>query len=366
MMIDNQTLDYCDFSLQSAKFSQLGNAAQASTQSASSSLSVLELKNNCSIASSDATTGGSPFAPAPTDPKLGFGGLTISVSDWRCKHTLGASVSHVIDESHRDKVLIRVRRETFNHLASWLEDATQHANANMTIMLIGDKCDLAHRRAVSTEEGIGTVMVASIVNPNRCREENACCLIRSTLTSAQKSVIGFPYSTKSADVALILISKLGGFRLYVMRDLTGKSTTPPPPATAPVTGDTMEAIDQNGPASSTILAITKDVLHLEGFRLFLIELQMTDWLGTSEDQERLKGNERLHHAKSIIDLFYQKQIVKEGQVICYVEQLGGDLSIESDVGGEVIKILRDDGEPVGYGDGLIAILPSFPGFKKLQ
>lgn len=46
-----------------------------------------------------------------------------------------------------------LRRETFNHLASWLEDARQHANANMTIMLIGNKCDLAHRRAVSTEEG---------------------------------------------------------------------------------------------------------------------------------------------------------------------------------------------------------------------
>jgi Ras-related protein Rab-2A len=45
------------------------------------------------------------------------------------------------------------RRETFNHLASWLEDARQHANANMTIMLIGNKCDLSHRRAVSYEEG---------------------------------------------------------------------------------------------------------------------------------------------------------------------------------------------------------------------
>lgn len=34
------------------------------------------------------------------------------------------------------------RRETFNHLASWLEDARQHANPNMTIMLIGNKNDL--------------------------------------------------------------------------------------------------------------------------------------------------------------------------------------------------------------------------------
>ncbi|XP_044462773.1 ras-related protein RABB1c-like [Mangifera indica] len=46
-----------------------------------------------------------------------------------------------------------VTRETFNHLTSWLEDARQHANANMTVMLIGNKCDLAHRRAVSTVEG---------------------------------------------------------------------------------------------------------------------------------------------------------------------------------------------------------------------
>mmetsp|Transcript_27510 Transcript_27510/g.50768 ORF Transcript_27510/g.50768 Transcript_27510/m.50768 type:complete len:215 (-) Transcript_27510:1098-1742(-) len=45
------------------------------------------------------------------------------------------------------------RRETFNHLATWLEDARQHANPEMTIMLIGNKSDLAHRRAVSYEEG---------------------------------------------------------------------------------------------------------------------------------------------------------------------------------------------------------------------
>jgi Ras-related protein Rab-2A len=50
-------------------------------------------------------------------------------------------------------ICVFFRRETFNHLASWLEDARQHANSNMTIMLIGNKCDLAHRRAVSTEEG---------------------------------------------------------------------------------------------------------------------------------------------------------------------------------------------------------------------
>lgn len=40
------------------------------------------------------------------------------------------------------------RRETFDHLASWLEDARQHANPNMTIMLIGNKADLSVREHI--------------------------------------------------------------------------------------------------------------------------------------------------------------------------------------------------------------------------
>ena len=38
------------------------------------------------------------------------------------------------------------RRETFNHLTRWLEEARQNANSNMVIMLIGNKSDLDHRR----------------------------------------------------------------------------------------------------------------------------------------------------------------------------------------------------------------------------
>jgi len=45
------------------------------------------------------------------------------------------------------------RRDTFNHLTRWLEEALQNGNKNMTIMLIGNKSDLEHRRQVTTEEG---------------------------------------------------------------------------------------------------------------------------------------------------------------------------------------------------------------------
>jgi Ras-related protein Rab-2A len=45
------------------------------------------------------------------------------------------------------------RRDTFLHLSRWLEEAKQHAHENMVILLIGNKNDLEHRRAVSTAEG---------------------------------------------------------------------------------------------------------------------------------------------------------------------------------------------------------------------
>ena len=45
------------------------------------------------------------------------------------------------------------RRETFEHLTTWLEDARQHSSTNMVIMLIGNKCDLEDIRAVTKEEG---------------------------------------------------------------------------------------------------------------------------------------------------------------------------------------------------------------------
>mmetsp|Transcript_684 Transcript_684/g.1619 ORF Transcript_684/g.1619 Transcript_684/m.1619 type:complete len:213 (+) Transcript_684:95-733(+) len=44
------------------------------------------------------------------------------------------------------------RRDTFNHLTRWLEEARANANPNMAIMLIGNKSDL-ERREVSFEEG---------------------------------------------------------------------------------------------------------------------------------------------------------------------------------------------------------------------
>ena len=45
------------------------------------------------------------------------------------------------------------RRDTFQHLESWLSDARQHANPEMAIILVGNKADLDAKRQVTREEG---------------------------------------------------------------------------------------------------------------------------------------------------------------------------------------------------------------------
>eukprot|EP01105_Mastigella_eilhardi_P022737 TRINITY_DN5649_c0_g2_i1.p1 TRINITY_DN5649_c0_g2~~TRINITY_DN5649_c0_g2_i1.p1 ORF type:complete len:237 (+),score=74.89 TRINITY_DN5649_c0_g2_i1:93-803(+) len=45
------------------------------------------------------------------------------------------------------------RRQTFNALSQWLDDARQHSNNNMVVMLVGNKTDMEKERAVSKEEG---------------------------------------------------------------------------------------------------------------------------------------------------------------------------------------------------------------------
>ncbi|KAL3521267.1 hypothetical protein ACH5RR_019416 [Cinchona calisaya] len=56
-------------------------------------------------------------------------------------------------------------------------------------------------------------------------------------------------------------------------------------------------------------------------------------------------------------------VIKEGQTIGYLDQFGTELPVKSDAAGEVLKLLCNDGEAVGYGDPLLAVLPSFHGIK---
>uniref|UniRef100_A0A1J3F9E7 Biotin carboxyl carrier protein of acetyl-CoA carboxylase n=1 Tax=Noccaea caerulescens TaxID=107243 RepID=A0A1J3F9E7_NOCCA len=152
--------------------------------------------------------------------------------------------------------------------------------------------------------------------------------------------------------------KLGGFRLYVARNLSDKSSSQPQQVHTVVAANatTTENLDSNGSTSSTSLAITKPASSAADQGLMILR---SPKVGFFRRSKTIKGKRTPSSCK-------EKDQVKEGQILCYIEQLGGQFPIESDVTGEVVKILREDGEPVGYNDALISILPSFPGIKKLQ
>ena len=78
------------------------------------------------------------LTPTPTRPQEAFRSITRS-------YYRGAAGALLVYDV--------TRRDTFESLATWLEDARQHANPNITIMLIGNKSDLESRRVVSREEG---------------------------------------------------------------------------------------------------------------------------------------------------------------------------------------------------------------------
>ncbi|CAH2036506.1 unnamed protein product, partial [Thlaspi arvense] len=171
--------------------------------------------------------------------------------------------------------------------------------------------------------------------------------------------------------------KLGGFRLYVARKLAEQSSPPPQQTPSVVAASaTPETITTNGSATSSSLSVSKTSSYSADRPQTLANKAANEGLvilrsptvGYFRRSKTVKG-------KRLPTICKEKDIVKEGQVLCYIEQLGGQIPVESDVSGEIVKILREDGgealflcvaEPVGYDDALITVLPSFPGIKKLQ
>jgi acetyl-CoA carboxylase biotin carboxyl carrier protein len=80
--------------------------------------------------------------------------------------------------------------------------------------------------------------------------------------------------------------------------------------------------------------------------------------------------EKLHEVKSpIVGSFYESaapgapvfvkvgDIVEVGQVLCIVEAMKLMNEIESDVAGEIVRIIAKNGQPVEYGQPLFAVRP---------
>ncbi|KAK3125106.1 hypothetical protein QOZ80_7BG0600030 [Eleusine coracana subsp. coracana] len=107
------------------------------------------------------------------------------------------------------------RRETFDHVTRWLKDAEKLAPANVTIMLIGNKCDLSDRRAVSYEEG------------ERFAKEHGLIFLESSAKTAQNVDEAFTIAARTVsknveDGVIDSSAKFGGFNLSCTKATTSE------------------------------------------------------------------------------------------------------------------------------------------------
>ncbi|XP_008461084.2 uncharacterized protein LOC103499781 [Cucumis melo] len=163
--------------------------------------------------------------------------------------------------------------------------------------------------------------------------------------------------------------KLSGFNLRMVRSLKSENLPlPPAPAPAPDIQNTSSIpSDSNGLVKTSLALVKPEPVSSspEGISRYVekatdggLSILVSPKVGVFRRSRTIKGKRAPPSCE-------ENQVVKEGKVLCYIDQLGAEIPIESDISGEIVKILRKDGEPVGYGDPLIAVLPSFPGIKKL-
>ncbi|CAM8955402.1 unnamed protein product [Rhodiola kirilowii] len=158
--------------------------------------------------------------------------------------------------------------------------------------------------------------------------------------------------------------KIGDFQMQVKRKLTAPApivapAAPPAPVAAEPKTDTPSPPPKTTSVkSSSFVNIPKEksakLVALESSGASGYVLVSSPTVGSFHRGRTLKGKKQPPVCK-------EGNVIKEGQIIGYVDQFGTELPIKSDVGGEVLKLLVDEGDGVGYGDPLIAVLPSFHG-----
>ncbi|CAO2825748.1 unnamed protein product [Amaranthus hypochondriacus] len=166
--------------------------------------------------------------------------------------------------------------------------------------------------------------------------------------------------TSVAEVQL----KVGDFEMHLKRNVGAVVTpvpiAPPVPSepmdqlapVAPSTSAPKPSPEKASPFASTSSAAASKLAALEASGANGFKLVTSPTVGSFRRGRTVKGKKQPPNCK-------QGDLIKEGQVIGYIDQFGTELPVKSDVAGEVLKLLFEEGEAIGYGDPLIAVLPSF-------
>ncbi|KAL7229230.1 hypothetical protein ACSBR2_007850 [Camellia fascicularis] len=167
--------------------------------------------------------------------------------------------------------------------------------------------------------------------------------------------------------------KVGDFEMHLKRNIGAANapmpvvspTTPPPipskpmiesAAASPPTPPPKSSTEKISPFTNVSVEKSTKLAALEASGASGYVLMSSPTVGSFRRGRTLKGKKQPPICK-------EGDVIKEGQVIGFVDQFGTELPVKSDVAGEVLKLLFNDGEAVGYGDPLIAVLPSFHGIE---
>uniref|UniRef100_A0A5B6ZXC2 Lipoyl-binding domain-containing protein n=1 Tax=Davidia involucrata TaxID=16924 RepID=A0A5B6ZXC2_DAVIN len=167
--------------------------------------------------------------------------------------------------------------------------------------------------------------------------------------------------------------KIGDFEMHMKRNIgvtkapmaVISPTTPPAIPTkpmieaapaAPLSSPPKPSPEKISPFTNVSLEKSAKLAALEASGASGYVIVSSPTVGSFRRGRTLKGKKQPPICK-------EGDIIKEGQVIGFLDQFGTELPVKSDVAGEVLKLLFNDGEAVGYGDPLIAVLPSFHGIE---
>ncbi|CAN0909836.1 Biotin carboxyl carrier protein of acetyl-CoA carboxylase [Linum grandiflorum] len=169
--------------------------------------------------------------------------------------------------------------------------------------------------------------------------------------------------------------KVGDFEMHLKRDIGASKASLPnisPIVAPPIPSKPMEV---EAPAASSAPAAPqppaqknepfKNVTFGKSPRLAALEASgSTGYVLVASPSVGSFLRSRTRKGKVLPQVCKEGDMIREGQIIGYLEQFGAQVPVRSDVAGEVLKMLFDVGEAVGYGDPLIAVLPSFHGIEK--
>ncbi|XP_074276624.1 uncharacterized protein LOC141600313 [Silene latifolia] len=191
------------------------------------------------------------------------------------------------------------------------------------------------------------------------------CALRATFPNAFEALLlEVCDETSVAELQL----KIGDYEMHLKRNVGATNVSipmaPPVPSepmeqSTPIaasTSATKSSSEKASPFSRAASVVSTRLASLEASGVGAFKIVASPTVGSFQRGRTVKGKKQPPVCK-------KGDVIKEGQVIGYVDRFGNTLPVKSDVAGEVLKLLFEEGEAVGYGDPLVAVLPSFHGLN---